>query len=150
MKLQLYQWLFLASKSSAKIQINVKSVEKTTTLGPGKNKPWLKNEPNENADKFRNFSHGGKKSNNNGIDQPKLSKGKWNSNKQNSLGNGADQDEKPSKSDKWNLYKDDGDDYFYWDSINNHVEKEKKKSPRKVSQHSIFTNAFLEGFLEKS
>ena len=134
MKLQLYQWLFLASKSSAKIQINVKSVEKTTTVGPGKNK--LKNEPNENADKF-SFSNG--KSNNNGLDQPKLSKGKWNSNKQNSLGNGADQDEKPSKSDKWNLYKDDGDDYFYWDSINNHVEKEKKKSQRKVSHRSILT-----------
>ena len=139
MKLQLYQWLFLASKSSAKIQINVKSVEKTTTPGPGKNKIWLKNDQNENADKF-SFSNG--KSNNNGLDQPKLSKGKWNSNKQNSLGNGADLDEKPSKSDKWNLYRDDGDDYFYWDSINNHVEKDKKKTQRKVSHRSIFTYAF--------
>ena len=152
MKLQLYHWLFLASKSSAKIQINVKSVEKTTT--PGKNKIWLKNdEKNENADKFRNFSHGGKKSNNNGIDQPKLSKGKWNSNKQNSLGNGADQDEKPSTSDKWNIYRDDGDDYFYWDSINNHVEKDnKKKTQRKVSHHySILASICItEWFLEKS
>ena len=112
-------------------------MEKSTT--PGKNKIWLKNDKtDENADKFRNFSHGGKKSNNNGLDQPKLSKGKWNSNKQNSLGNGADEDEKPSKSDKWNLYSGD-DDYFYWDSINNHVEK-KKKTQRKVSQtYSIFT-----------
>ena len=141
MKLQLYQWLFLASKSTAKIQINVKSVEKTTTLRPGKNKLRQKNsDQNENADKFSFSSNG--KSNNNGLDQPKLSKGKWNSNKQNSLGNGADLDEKPSKSDKWNLYKDDGDDYFYWDSINNHVEKDKKKTPRKVSQHSIY--AFFE------
>lgn len=149
MKLQLYQWLFLASKSSAKIQINVKSGEKTTTThGPGKNKLWLKNDQIENADKFSFSSN--EKSNNNGLDQPKLSKGKWNSNKQNSLGNGANLDEKPSKSDKWNLYKDDGDDYFYWDSINNHVEKDKKKTPRKVSQHSIFTYAFFEGFLEKS
>ena len=114
-------------------------MEKTTT--PGKHKIWLKNDKNdENADKFRNFSHDGKKSNNNGLDQPKLSKGKWNSNKQNSLGNGANQDEKPSKSDKWNLYSGD-DDYFYWDSINNHVEKDKKKkTQRKVSHtHSIFT-----------
>ena len=103
-------------------------MEKTTT--PGKHKIWLKND--ENADKCRNFSHGGKQSNNNGLDQPKLSKGKWNSNKQNSRGNGADLDEKPSKSDKWNLDSGD-DDSFSWDSINNHVEKDKKKkTQRKV------------------
>ena len=146
MKLWFYQWLFLASKSSAKIQINVKSAEKTTTpgLGAGKNKIWLKNDKNKNANKF-SFNNG--KSNNNGLDQPKLSKGKWNSNKQNSLGNGADLDEKPSKSDKWNLYRDDEDDYFYWDSINNHVEKDKKKTNGKVSPHSIFTGAFPGEFM---
>ena len=144
--IRFYQWLFLASKSSAKIQIDVKSAEKTTTpgLGAGKNKIWLKNDKNKNANKF-SFNNG--KSNNNGLDQPKLSKGKWNSNKQNSLGNGADLDEKPSKSDKWNLYRDDEDDYFYWDSINNHVEKDKKKTNGKVSPHSIFTGAFPSEFM---
>lgn len=78
------------------------------------------------------------------LDQAKHSGGKWNSNKENTIGNEIYFAEKPSKSDKWNHYKENDvyDEYIYWDSINNHVEKDKKKTPRKVSHRSIFTYAF--------
>lgn len=142
--------LFLASKSSAKIQINVKQIEPhlTTTAKPSKNnKIWLQTSDtfHQNSDKFNAVD--GKSSSFNGFDQPtKVSKGKWNSNKQNAIGNEAD---KPSKSDKWNIYRGRendhlvDEDYFYWDSINNHVEKDDSKKSKKVS-HNQCSSAILE------
>ena len=98
-----------------------------TTTEPAKNnKIWL-NSDKTNVPKNQQNS-------NNVFDQPKLSKGKWNSNKQNAIGNEENFEDKPSKSDKWNIYKekDHLDDYFYWDSINNHVEKDDSKTSKKV------------------
>ena len=70
------------------------------------------------------------------TDQAKHSGGKWNSNKENTIGNEIYFAEKPSKSDKWNHYKDKEndvyDEYIYWDSINNHVDTDRKKTSRKV------------------
>ena len=68
------------------------------------------------------------------LDQAKHSKGKWNSNKENTIGNEINFGEKPSKSDKWNHYKENDvyDEYIYWDSINNHVGRERKKTSHKV------------------
>ena len=68
------------------------------------------------------------------LDQAKHSGGKWNSNKENTIGNEIYFAEKPSKSDKWNHYKENDvyDEYIYWDSINNHVESDRKKTSRKV------------------
>ena len=137
--------LFLASKSSAKIQINVKQIEPhlTTTDKPSENnKIWLQTSDtfHHKSDKFNAVD--GKKSSFNGFDQPtKVSKGKWNSNKQNAIGNEANFEDKPSKSDKWNIYRGKendhlvDEDYFYWDSINNHVEKDESKKSKKVSHN---------------
>lgn len=137
--------LFLASKSSAKIKINVKSIEPHKTTAPTfkpheNNKIWL-NSKDGHSSKAENYKPSDNfnvvKNSPNEIDQPKLSKGKWNSNKQNTIGNEQD---KPSKSDKWNFYERENesfDDDFYWDSINNYAEKNKKdnsKKSLKVSQ----------------
>ena len=138
-------FLFLASKSSAKIKINVKSIEPHKTTAPTfkpheNNKIWL-NSKDGHSSKAENYKPSDNfnvvKNSPNEIDQPKLSKGKWNSNKQNTIGNEQD---KPSKSDKWNFYERENesfDDDFYWDSINNYAEKNKKdnsKKSLKVSQ----------------
>ena len=68
------------------------------------------------------------------LDQAKHSGGKWNSNKENTIGNEIYFAEKPSKSDKWNHYKENDvyDEYIYWDSITNHVDSDRKKTSRKV------------------
>ena len=117
----------------------MKAVEPDKTTAPTfkpqqtNNQIWL-NRKQEDKDNYKpsdKFNVAKNPSPNNGIDQQnKLSKGKWNSNSQNTIGNEQD---KPSKSDKWNFYREN-EDYFYWDSINNHVEKDKKdKTSMKVS-----------------
>ena len=62
-------------------------------------------------------------------------KDKWGSSKQNRVETEENLVEKPSKSGKWNSYRED-DAYYYWDSINNHVQrgaKDNSKSSLKVN-----------------
>ena len=116
MKSRLYrhswQWLFLASKSSATIQLTVLPVE-ARTQRPG----------------YKDKSRAGDKSSKDKY------KDKWGSSKQNRVGAEENLVEKPSKSGKWNSYRED-EAYYYWDSINNHVQrgaKDKSKSSLKVT-----------------
>ena len=116
----------------------MKPVEADRTTAPTfkpqqTNQIWLNRKEDHKKDNYKTPDkfNVAKNPSPNGIDQQnKLSKGKWNSNSQNTIGNEQD---KPSKSDKWNFYREN-EDYFYWDSINNHVEKDKKdKTSMKVS-----------------
>ena len=142
--------LFLASKSSAKLEVFVKGIEPHLTTTPSyiterrnNDKIWLKSvddfTTNSYLFKTSVFDNDVPKRHNSNdlFDQPKHSKGKSNSYTQNQLGNGRNKGDKPSKKDKWNFYREDElfDDYIYWDSINNHAEIPggKRKSSKEVS-----------------
>jgi len=141
-KIELYDdgvFTCMASKSSAKIRINVKPVEPhkttiptSTTFTEENNKIWLKSDFGDGKSKNKyqptnNFN--GVQNSHNEVDQPKR---KWNSNKQNTIGNEQNFQDKPSKSDKWNKIRENEsfDDYIYWDSINNHIESDKKSNTK--------------------
>ena len=124
--MRLLSTFILASKSSAKIRLNVKPNPNKVTTSQPSDQIWLKT--------GTGLKHSNVKTDTDLLDQAKHSGGKWNSNKENTIGNEIYFAEKPSKSDKWNHYKENDvyDEYIYWDSINNHVDSDRQKTSRKV------------------
>ena len=124
--MRLLSTFILASKSSAKIRLNVKPNPNKLTTSQPSDQIWLKT--------GTGLKHSNVKTDTDLLDQAKHSKGKWNSKQENTIGNEINFGEKPSKSDKWNHYKENDvyDEYIYWDSINNHLDRDRKKTSHKV------------------
>ena len=116
------------------------TIPTSTSFIEDNNKIWLKSdfEDGKSKNKYQQTNNfNGVQNSHNEVDQPKR---KWNSNKQNTIGNEQNFQDKPSKSDKWNKIRENEsfDDYIYWDSINNHIETDKKsnaKNSLKVSKN---------------